>query len=241
MITRDHALFMDLPVTFNLEKAMSGQIPLGWDESYGARIGIMPRMGTDKDVRWFEIDPCYVFHPLNSYAEGSKVICDVGRHAYMWRESMNDFAPSYLYRWEFDLATGAVSERQLDDVSHAFPRVDDRAVGLRHRYGWAIGPRPGSEEGFRGPGVLLKYDLARGNSTMHDFGPLAQPGEFVFAEANDSAAEDGGWVLGFVYDQARDASDLVILDASDMAKAPVATIAMPRRVPHGFHGSWIRG
>ncbi|MGH9885837.1 MAG: hypothetical protein ACREBE_09930 [bacterium] len=26
-----------------------------------------------------------------------------------------------------------------------------------------------------------------------------------------------------------------------MAKAPVATIAMPRRIPHGFHGSWIRG
>jgi carotenoid cleavage dioxygenase len=241
MITRDHAIFMDLPVTFNLEKAMKGEIPLGWDESYGARIGILPRMGTDKDVRWFEIDPCYVFHPMNSYVEGSKVICDVGRHEYMWRESMNDFAPSYLYRWEFDLVTGAVSERQLDDVSHAFPRVDDRAVGLRHRYGWAIGPRPGSDEGFGGPGVLLKYDLARGNSSTHDFGPNAQLGEFVFAEASDSSAEDAGYVMGFVYDKARDNSDLVILDASDMAKAPVATIAMPRRVPHGFHGSWIRG
>lgn len=241
MITRDHAIFMDLPVTFDLDKAIKGEIPLGWDESYGARIGIMPRMGTDKDVRWFEIDPCYVFHPLNSYVEGNKVICDVGRHAYMWRESMNDFAPSYLYRWEFDLATGAVSERQLDDVSHAFPRVDDRAIGLRHRYGWAIGPRPGSDEGFGGPGVLLKYDLERGNSTLHDFGPNAQPGEFVFAESSDASAEDAGYALGFVYDKARDGSDLVILDASDMRKPPVATIAMPRRVPHGFHGSWIRG
>ena len=45
MITRDHAIFMDLPVTFNLEKAMKGEIPLGWDPDYGARIGIMPRMG----------------------------------------------------------------------------------------------------------------------------------------------------------------------------------------------------
>ncbi|MGH7292966.1 MAG: carotenoid oxygenase family protein, partial [Myxococcota bacterium] len=59
--------------------------------------------------------------------------------------------------------------------------------------------------------------------------------------ASDSSAEDGGYVLGFVYDKARDNSDLVILDASDMAKAPVASIRMPRRVPHGFHGSWIRG
>jgi carotenoid cleavage dioxygenase-like enzyme len=27
---------------------------------------------------------------------------------------------------------------------------------------------------------------------------------------------------------------------SDMAKAPLAAIHTPRRVPHGFHGSWIR-
>jgi carotenoid cleavage dioxygenase len=94
---------------------------------------------------------------------------------------------------------------------------------------------------FDAPGVVLKYDLERGTSTMHDFGPSAQPGEFVFAEATDASGEDEGYALGFVYDKARDASDLVILDASDMAKAPLAKIHMPRRVPAGFHGSWIRG
>ena len=52
---------------------------------------------------------------------------------------------------------------------------------------------------------------------------------------------DGAWsALGFVYDKARDASDLVILDASEPSKRPVAGIEMPRRVPHGVHGSWIR-
>ena len=105
MITREHAVFMDLPVVFSLERAARGEVPLFWDESYGARVGILPRRGGDAEVRWFEIDPCYVFHPMNAYAEGSKVICDVGRHAYMWRESMNDFAPSCLWRWSFDLET----------------------------------------------------------------------------------------------------------------------------------------
>ena len=240
MITRDHAIFMDLPVVFSLEKAAAGEIPLRWDESYGARIGILPRMGSNADVRWFEIDPCYVFHPMNAYALGSKVICDVGRHAYMWRDSMNDFAPSYLYRWTFDLATGTASEEQLDEVSHGFPRVDDRVVGLCHRYGWAVAPRPGSDGGLEAPGVLVKYDLEKGSSSQHDFGPNAQPGEFVFAEAGSDREEDAGWALGFVYDKARDASDLVILDASDMAAAPTAVVELPRRVPHGFHGSWIR-
>ena len=45
--------------------------------------------------------------------------------------------------------------------------------------------------------------------------------------------------MSFVYDAARDASDFVILDASDLAHPPVATIALPQRVPAGFHGNWV--
>jgi carotenoid cleavage dioxygenase len=114
-------------------------------------------------------------------------------------------------------------------------------VGLRNRYGWAIAPRSREHDFFDSPGVLMKYDLAQGSSAVHDFGPNAQPGEFVFAESSARAGEDEGYVMGFVYDKARGASDLVILDASDLQKPPVATVALPRRVPHGFHGRWIRG
>ena len=71
-------------------------------------------------------------------SDGSRVVCDVARHEYMWRTSMNDFTPSYLHRWTFDLETGSAAEQQLDDGSLGFPRVDDRAVGLRHRVGWAV-------------------------------------------------------------------------------------------------------
>ena len=44
---------------------------------------------------------------------------------------------------------------------------------------------------------------------------------------------------GFVYDDATDSSVLVILDASDLSKPPVARVHLPQRVPFGFHGSWI--
>ncbi len=239
MITRENAIFMDLPVTFDFSKAISGDIPIGWDESYGARIGILPRFGTNDDIRWFEVDPCYVFHPVNAHVEGSKVVCHVGRHEYMWRDSMDDFAPSYLYKWTFDMETGAVTEETLDDVSHAFPRVDERLVGLPARYGWVVGPRPGGGDGMEAPGVVTKYDLERGGSVTHDFGPHAQPGEFVFVPRTETAAEDDGWAMGYVYDKAEDTSALVILDGGDPAGEPVATVHLPRRVPHGFHGSFI--
>jgi carotenoid cleavage dioxygenase len=61
----------------------------------------------------------------------------------------------------------------------------------------------------------------------------------VFVPASDGASEDEGYVLSYVYDAARDTSDLVILDATDFAASPVATIGLPQRVPYGYHGNWV--
>ena len=46
-------------------------------------------------------------------------------------------------------------------------------------------------------------------------------------------------MLSVVYDAGRDASDLVIVDATDFSAEPVATVHLNRRVPFGFHGSWV--
>ena len=64
-------------------------------------------------------------------------------------------------------------------------------------------------------------------------------GKPVFAQSTDGNGEDEGWVLTFAYDPTRDKSDLIIIDAQDFDKPPVARIHMPTRVPFGFHGSWI--
>jgi carotenoid cleavage dioxygenase len=55
----------------------------------------------------------------------------------------------------------------------------------------------------------------------------------------DDRPGGAGWLITFVYDQARNASDLVIVDATDLAAPPRATVALPRRVPFGFHGNWL--
>ena len=53
-------------------------------------------------------------------------------------------------------------------------------------------------------------------------------------------AEHGeGWLLTYVHDEAEDRSDLVVLDAGNVAAAPVATVHLPQRVPAGFHGNWL--
>lgn len=242
-LSRRHAIFLDLPVTFNIEEAMKGTMPFLWDEPYGARIGLLDREAARHGAqpRWFDIDLCYVFHIMNAWdsPDGRYVYLDAGRHASMWRGGADQFEPCYLYRWRFDLETGAVHEEQLDDASHGFPRIDDRRTGLANRYGWVVGPRPGHPDGMDAPSMIVKYDLANGTSTAHDLGPTRSSGEPVFVPTSDESGEDEGWVMTYVYDSATDSSSFIVLDATDMSAPPVAEVPLPQRVPHGFHGSWF--
>jgi carotenoid cleavage dioxygenase len=243
-ITERHVIFMDLPVVFDLEQALSGSggMPYHWSDAYGARLGVMPRNGGVSDLRWYEIEPCYVFHPLNAYeTDDGRLVVEVARYDSLWREDPGHFEPAMLHRWTVDTTAGRVHEERLDDRAIEFPRVDERRVGLRHRYGYAVTDDLGV--GLEMTNVesasLVKYDLTTGRAEVHDFGDHRVPGEGVFVPASEKAGEEDGWVLTYVYDRARDGSDLVILDASRFGGRPVATVRLPRRVPYGFHGSFI--
>jgi len=236
-ITREHVLFFDLPVVFDLEVA---PFPFRWDDDHIARVGVMPRSGGDADVRWFEIDPCYVFHPMNAYDDGDTIVVDVPRHPTMFKQSRtgpNDGGVPTLDRWTIDLAAGKLREERLDERGQEFPRVNETLLGSRHRFGYPVG-LPNTLDAFDGA-TYFKHDLVAGVTYEHDFGPGRTPGEFVFIPAEAATSEDDGWLMGYVYDAAVDRSDLVILDAHEFCAAPVACVHLPVRVPYGFHGSWI--
>jgi len=201
---------------------------------------VMPRDGNDSQVRWFEIDPCYVFHPMNSYEDGEHIVLDVARFNHMWRDSAMDFPPPQLWRWTIDTATGNVHEEQVDDRSAEFPRVADNVVGLKHRYGYmmTLSDFANPEDPMRAAASILKYDRETGARSAIDFGRGTQCGEAVFVPAANSQAEDDGYLMTYVYDARTDSSRFVIMDAGSMDDAPVASIDLPR-IPNGFHGNWI--
>ena len=45
--------------------------------------------------------------------------------------------------------------------------------------------------------------------------------------------------MTYVYDRAAGTSSLVVLDARDVGAGPIARIALPQRVPYGFHATWV--
>jgi carotenoid cleavage dioxygenase len=225
-LTAEHVTFMDLPIVFDLNLARSGRMPYRWDDGYGARLGVLRRDDPFGEPRWFTIDPCYVFHSLNAYDDGDRIVLHVMRYPEFWRRS-GQRQRATLWRWTIDLSTGRVHEAQLDDRPGEFPRVDDRLTGLVSRYGHITSDNS-----------LLRYDLRTGTSATHDFGPGKVPSEASFVPADDTPGGPG-WLMTYVYDTAADRSDLVLLDADDLTSPPVATVHLQARVPFGFHGNWL--
>lgn len=242
-ITERSAIFMDLPVVFDLQRALEGTMPFHWSDDYGARVGIMPRTGSNMDVKWFEVDPCYVFHGLNAYDAGDQVVFDVCRISELWRDSTqlgDGSADITLHRWTFDLERGTTREETLDERRMDFPRVADACVGQKHRTAFTVQFGENGAAGSMGFAGLLKLDLERGESALHDFGEGRNPCEPAFVPAQGcDPRSDEGWILTYVYDEQTHGSELVVLDAQEFGKQPVARVPLPGRVPYGFHGSWL--
>ncbi len=239
-ITDRDAVFWECPVLFSLEEAMAGALnPFHWDPSYGTRVGIMPLGGSTSDIRWVEIENCYVFHELNAYRDGNEVVVDVCRHPEMFAGEGLEDSEGDLRRWRID--TSGSSMRFRDEIvttaPYELPHPDRRFTGRRHRYGWFSTTRPNDQTvDFGGTGYV---DYETGKVSLWDPGSTRHAGEPFFVPGG--AAEGDGWLLTFVYDHSNGKSTLAILPALDPNGGPVAEIELPRRVPYGFHGVWIPG
>jgi carotenoid cleavage dioxygenase len=236
-LTENHVVIYDLPVTFDMDKAMRGTLPYTWNDDYQARVGVMARDSDGSDVRWFEIEPCYVYHPLNAYDDGDRIVLDVVRHpkTFATRHNGPDEGVTTLDRWTVDTAAGKVIEERLHDRAQEFPRVDERVVSRPHRYGYTVGFE--ITDDLQLSNVIMKHDLQQRTTQTRVLGDEARPAEMVFVPDGPDTGEDEGVLMGYVYDGTTDRSDLVVLDAGTLET--VASVHLPARVPFGFHGSWV--
>ena len=239
-ITENYVVFMDLPLALDLDLLVTG-IPFRFKRESGARLGVMPRNGTSIDVRWFEIEPCYVFHQVNAWDKDGIITLYVSRQNSAFGADSGDYSEvGRLHRWTIDLKRGAVSEQPIDDRPADFGRVKDTMVGRESRFGYlmALDGEGNSEEPLYGP-RLYKYDLQTGDCAEHNLGEGTRGAEPVFVPATNAKQEDEGWVLSLVHSETTGKSRLIILDAQHFAASPVATIELPFRVPYGAHGNWV--
>jgi carotenoid cleavage dioxygenase-like enzyme len=231
-ITTDHVVFFLCPFVGEFAPGQPHVPSFSWKPELGTQIAVVERNGSGQ-IRRFTTDPFFMFHFMNAYDTDHGIATEYCEH-----QSLFSRTPASLWRMTLDFATGSARREQIDDRPSEFPRVDPRVCGRQYRYGWS----PVAIQQKRAPGTwsaLARFDFKTDAIAVHDFGPGHEVDEPVFVARPGSHDEGDGWIMAYVYDTASDNSSFVILEATDLDKAPIAEIALPRRVPHGFHGNWM--
>jgi len=134
-----------------------------------------------------------------------------------------------LERWILNPSLRTASTQIIDERPNEFPRHRESLSTQSYRFGYTVSPSRDAGMGW----PTLKHDLQTGHRWSFDHGPGRAAGDAVFV------TKDDGWLLSFVHDLKTEGTEFVVMDVSDFERGYVARVALPQRVPFGFHGNWI--
>jgi len=248
IITPNYCLFLQNPVDFNPFPYIFGLRGAGecvkFQPEGTTKIIIVPRKPPYEAVQVLEVQAGFIFHHANASETTEGICLDSICYEYLPEvEANSDFretdfsklAPGQLWRFNLNLAQKTVQKSLLEGNCCEFPTLNPNYVGSNYRYLY-IGSA--DLEGENAPlQRILKLDLVSGEKKAVSFAPRGFVSEPIFVSYPNSVEEDKGWLLTVVYNAARSASDLVIIDAKKMAI--VATLGLQHHIPYGLHGSWV--
>ncbi|MGD9944758.1 MAG: carotenoid oxygenase family protein, partial [Burkholderiaceae bacterium] len=248
-MTEHYCILHDLSVFHDVAELAKGRHVVRFHRDTPARFGVIPRMGGNADVRWFEATPCYLLHLSNSFEQGDEIVMDgciqtnpipdlshLPREGYARMHALLDMhlQKVRMHRWRFNLKTGQTTEEDLDDEVTEFPMVNGSIRGLPYRYSYnATMPAGGWElDG------LKKYDLKTGR-TQHWKAPAGCfVSEAPFAPRDGARDEDDGYLLSFITNLNTGKGECAVFDARDITRGPICTVILPGQLPMGAHAYW---
>jgi carotenoid cleavage dioxygenase-like enzyme len=244
-ILHDFPLFHDT----ELQKRINHRVALFHPE-LPSRFGVIPRYGTQEQVRWFEFEPGYVLHMVNAWEDGDWITMDGCFQPDPTIRRNPEEGPlgsmlaylrykGHLRRWRMNVVTGEKSEQQLDDLNVEFCLPDTELYGVKTRWSYhQLIPTDLQTLAFEG---LVKYDHEKGTREVYPYPTGWFPSETSFAKSTKGGDEDSGYAITLATNAADWRSEAWVFDAKRITAGPIARIALPGRVAAGFHASWFTG
>ncbi len=251
-ITEDYVIFPLFPTLVDLDRLKAGGPHWVSDVSQDAYLGVMPRRGGVRHLRWFKRPGGQFFHVINAWNEGETISLD------LCVSEMNSFpfipdvsgaaydpqkASTLPSRWTLDLTRNddRIDERTISQVPGDVPRIDDRRIGQRYSQSWMGMVDPMRAMRMSGPvgagfNMVGRLDMDTGETDAW-FGS----DDDTFQEPQFTPTGSGeleGYVLAVIEKHAENRSDVAVFRAGRMADGPMALIRMPLRLRGAVHGCW---
>jgi carotenoid cleavage dioxygenase len=246
--TQNYSILNDCPLFWKEDLIERGIYATQFHRDMPTRLGVIPRYGTEKDIKWFECDATYVLHWINAYEEGDEIVVD----GYFQFDPSPGVAPdatleqrmfrfldlfalqSRPYRWRLNMKTGAVKEGPLSDTITEFGMINALTAGKKYEWVYSTIPAVGWF-GFEG---IIKHNVVTGTEENYQLPDGIYASETVFAPRPSPRSEDDGYLITFTMDVVTDSSQCLIFDAQNVSDGPVARIQLPERICSGTHATW---
>ncbi|MFB8003470.1 carotenoid oxygenase family protein [Nocardia sp. NPDC056000] len=246
-LTARYMVFVLDPILPNIAKlalATSSFVDsLEFKRAKGTRFLLVPKRGGRPRI--VEHEALLHLHLTNAYDDGDDVVVELVRLDTGWdevrrmtgmvnRDDLGEpqFPHSRLMQYRITKG-GTVIERELADRSGEFPQYDWRRGTREHRYSYFAGA--GGPAGLFN--AVVKVDHRTGKLTSCELG-ASSVGEPLFVPRTRDAEEDDGWLLALNHELIDNRSQLLILDARDLERGPLATAWLDHHIPWGFHGTF---
>ena len=250
-ITPNWAVFLQNAVSFNPLPFVLGQKGaaqcLRSNPGGQAKFWLVPRDSgshAGEAPRILDAPDGFVFHHLNAWEDGDTVVVEsifyndfpsIGPDQDFRSIDFDLIPEGLLEQCRIDLASGTVTTTRLSERCCEFAMVNPSREGLSSRYAWmAVAERETGNDPLQ---AVKKLDLVSGERRLWSAAPRGFVSEPLMVPAPGARGEEEGWVLVPVWNGARCASDLVVLDAASLAEC--AVLELPLAIPYGLHGSWV--
>ncbi|HUN26669.1 MAG TPA: carotenoid oxygenase family protein [Steroidobacteraceae bacterium] len=252
-LTQEHVIFPVFPTTASLERLKAGGAHWVWEPSLPTYVGIMPRTGSVKDLRWFRGPACMAYHFMNAYTEGARVHLDFGvanvnpfpfiQEASGLRVSPQEMSGD-LVRWTFDLGKpGERWEQSRLGPSGDMPRVAERdhlrdyEVGYYQTFDPSVGPPLIAGPVGAGFNTILRLEVKSGRLERLPMDPRSTVQEHVHIPSRQPGHEGYLAFLVDLHDEHQ--TEMFVVEAAHIGRGPVARIRIPLRLRVGVHGNWV--
>ncbi|KAF2008787.1 carotenoid oxygenase [Aaosphaeria arxii CBS 175.79] len=262
--TENYVIFPINGLKASVEQMQKGGEHFYWDENLDHQLlGVIPRRGAKpEDVKWFKTSRGCYSHTINAYEEDGNLVLD----ANVWTDCVFPFFPnsqgkkfhydpknirSPVLRYRFD-PKGSTEvmvhpQQVIQEGVNEFGRVDDRLLGKKYDRYWILTVDPtkqiysngtAAQAGFN---TLLCHNFKTGKKQTYYHGNDVTFQEPCFVPRSGGASPEEGYIviLADLYRESR--SQLLLFDAQNIDKGPIAQIKLPLKLLDGLHGSWVDG